>query len=48
MTLRVYEVDQEGTTRVIRPEAEVVPLEQPEASHQFPACACPQCQETAR
>ncbi|MEV3848074.1 hypothetical protein AB0J30_14920 [Streptomyces microflavus] len=48
MTLKVYEVSRDGTIRTIRPEAEVKPLEKPEASHQFPACQCPECPETAR
>lgn len=48
MTLKVYEVDAAGITRIVREEAEVVPLNQPEASHKFPACECPTCQETAR
>ncbi|WP_170994713.1 hypothetical protein [Streptomyces sp. BPSDS2] len=43
MTIKVYEVSREGVTRVVREEAEVVPLAQPEASHQFPACECAQC-----
>ncbi|CAM5377821.1 hypothetical protein I6J39_17070 [Streptomyces californicus] len=46
MTIKVYKVNGDGVTRVVREEAEVVPLEQPEPSHQFPACTCPQCQET--
>ncbi|MBK5994891.1 hypothetical protein JHN53_25260 [Streptomyces sp. MBT58] len=48
MTLKVYEVNRAGVTRVVREEAEVVPLERPEATHQFPACECPECQESAR
>lgn len=48
MTIKVYEVDREGLTRIVREEAEVVPLEQPEASHQFPACECPECKTPAR
>ncbi|XUZ24762.1 hypothetical protein ACQVDT_07245 [Streptomyces sp. RMIT01] len=43
MTLKVYEVDRGGVTRVLREEAEVVPLTEPEASHQFPACECSEC-----
>ncbi|MFD8399500.1 hypothetical protein ACFV2V_13965 [Streptomyces sp. NPDC059698] len=43
MTIKVYEVNREGVTRVIRPEAEVVPLEQAEETHRFPACECPEC-----
>ncbi|MFE1539495.1 hypothetical protein ACFW61_03410 [Streptomyces microflavus] len=48
MTIKVYEVDAAGITRIVREEAEVVPLDQPEATHQFPACQCPECRETAR
>ncbi|MFJ7062598.1 hypothetical protein ACIQVA_33715 [Streptomyces microflavus] len=48
MTLKVYEVDAAGITRIVREEAEVVPLEQPEAMNQFPACRCPECQESAQ
>ncbi|MFE2291228.1 hypothetical protein [Streptomyces sp. NPDC059452] len=47
MTIKVYEVDREGHVRVIRPEAEVIPLERPEYSHEFPACECPTCAEAA-
>ncbi|MFD4746960.1 hypothetical protein ACFWOS_16065 [Streptomyces rubiginosohelvolus] len=45
MTIKVYEVNREGVTRVVREEAEATPLDQPEATHQFPACECPQCKE---
>ncbi|OCC07504.1 hypothetical protein A3Q37_06732 [Streptomyces sp. PTY087I2] len=48
MTIKVYEVTREGLTRILREEAEVVPLARPEASHQFPACECPQCKAPAR
>ncbi|MFD4024673.1 hypothetical protein ACFWRV_14275 [Streptomyces sp. NPDC058576] len=47
MTMKVYEVTRDGLTRIVREEAEVVPLEQPEASHQFPACECPECRMSA-
>lgn len=47
MTLKVYEVNREGSVRVLREEVEVVPLEQPEASHGYPACQCTQCKEQA-
>lgn len=43
MTLKVYEVNRTGTVRVLREEAEVVPLDEPEYTHQFPACECPIC-----
>ncbi|WYB31058.1 hypothetical protein V6574_16325 [Streptomyces sp. SM1P] len=42
MTIKVYEVNREGVTRVVREEAETAPLDQPEATHQFPASECPQ------
>ncbi|EGE43160.1 hypothetical protein SACT1_3826 [Streptomyces sp. ACT-1] len=48
MTMKVYEVCRDGLTRIVREEAEVVPLEQPEASNQFPACECPECKTPAR
>ncbi|RPK64463.1 hypothetical protein EES43_09670 [Streptomyces sp. ADI96-02] len=47
MTIKVYEVDREGRIRVIRPESEVTPLESPEYSNQFPACACRACRKVA-
>lgn len=48
MTLRVYEVDRFGTTvRVVRPEAEVVPVEVVEAKAAFPACQCDRCARPA-
>ncbi|MCQ1577394.1 hypothetical protein ACWD7B_02355 [Streptomyces rubiginosohelvolus] len=43
MTIKVYEVDREGRTQVIRPESEVTPLKEPEYSHAFPACKCHIC-----
>nr|WP_185907029.1 hypothetical protein [Streptomyces sp. WAC04770] len=43
MTIKVYDVRRDGVTRVIRPEAEAVPLEQPEVTQQFPTCECPEC-----
>ncbi|PCG83323.1 hypothetical protein CIB93_25240 [Streptomyces sp. WZ.A104] len=48
MTIKVYEVNRDGLTRVVREEAEVVPLERPEASHQFPACECPSCAQVTK
>lgn len=47
MTIKVYEVDREGGTRVIRPEAEVAPLDRPEYAPEYPACECPTCSEDA-
>lgn len=43
MTIKVYEVDREGRTQVLRPESEVTPLEDPEYSQAFPACKCHIC-----
>ncbi|MFH9393537.1 hypothetical protein [Streptomyces sp. NPDC017413] len=43
MTIKVYEVDREGRARVLRPEAEVIPLEEPEFSNEFAACECRLC-----
>ncbi|MFJ6612856.1 hypothetical protein ACIQPT_21560 [Streptomyces sp. NPDC091289] len=43
MTIKVYEVDRDGRTQVLRPESEVTPLEEPEYSHEFPACECRIC-----
>ncbi|MFE7141951.1 hypothetical protein ACFVAG_29750 [Streptomyces sp. NPDC057644] len=43
MTIKVYEMDREGRTRVLRLESEVIPLEEPEFSHEFPACECRLC-----
>ncbi|MEU3655745.1 hypothetical protein AB0E67_23625 [Streptomyces sp. NPDC032161] len=43
MTIKVYEVDRYGRTRVVRPKAEVVPAETVELSTAFPACRCDRC-----
>ncbi|MFJ3706103.1 MULTISPECIES: hypothetical protein [Streptomyces] len=48
MTIKVYEVNRDGGVRVVREEAEVVPLAQPMASSVLPDCACPRCLRTAR
>lgn len=48
MTIKVYEVNRDGVTREIRPQSAVVPLEQPEATHQYPACECPECKDADR
>ncbi|MBT2425236.1 hypothetical protein J7F02_05930 [Streptomyces sp. ISL-112] len=48
MTLRVYEVNRAGITRIVREETAVKPLERPEASHQFPPCQCSKCVSPAR
>lgn len=43
MTLKVYEVNRAGITRVLRPAAPVVPATTVDASAAFPACGCPRC-----
>lgn len=43
MTMKVYEVNRDGGIRVLRPEAEVVPLETAEPSSVYPACQCDKC-----
>ncbi|MFF9689001.1 hypothetical protein [Streptomyces sp. NPDC014623] len=48
MTMKVYEVNRDGGIRVIRPEAEVLPLKTPEARHAYPACQCDQCDQSKR
>ncbi len=44
MTLKVYEVDRYGRTRVIRPKAEVVPAKTVSQSSALPPCECARCQ----
>lgn len=41
MTLKVYERTREGATRVLRPEAPVVPATTVDESAAFPDCECP-------
>lgn len=48
MTIKVYEVNRAGTTRVVRPQAEVVPLETAEESSAYPACECPRHRPAGR
>jgi hypothetical protein len=43
MTIKVYEVNREGVTRVVRPEAEVTPLKTVDQSSAYPACECKRC-----
>ncbi|MFF2009192.1 hypothetical protein ACFVWY_08975 [Streptomyces sp. NPDC058195] len=45
MTIKVYEVDQYGCTRVVKPKAEVAPVKTIPTSHDYPACQCEQCTE---
>ncbi|MER8086629.1 hypothetical protein ABTZ57_16200 [Streptomyces sp. NPDC094048] len=45
MTIKVYEVDRNGRTRVIRPEAEVTPLKTVDQSAAYPVCECDQCKK---
>ncbi|MEU3216468.1 hypothetical protein [Streptomyces sp. NPDC006971] len=48
MTIKVYEVDRYGRTRVVRPKAEVVPAEMVELSTEFPVCRCDRCKGRQR
>lgn len=41
MTIKVYEVNRAGITRVLRPETEVEPLATVDPSAAFPDCECP-------
>ena len=43
MTIKVYEVDRHGRTRIIRPTTEVTPLKGPPRTLAYPACACDRC-----
>jgi len=43
MTMKVYEVNRYGSVRVVRPEAEVVPLKTAEPPSVYPACQCDRC-----
>ncbi|MFB7007906.1 MULTISPECIES: hypothetical protein [unclassified Streptomyces] len=45
MTIKVYEVDRYGKTRVVRPEAEVVPAKTVDQSSAYPDCECDQCKD---
>ncbi|MFF3825350.1 hypothetical protein ACFYXN_16015 [Streptomyces griseus] len=47
MTLKMYEENRTGTVCVLREEAEVLPVENPEASNELPACEYPTCAEGA-
>ncbi|MFE2934085.1 hypothetical protein [Streptomyces sp. NPDC059278] len=48
MTIKVYEVDRHGRTRVRRPTTEVVPVEVVEEQFVYPACRCPRCKKAAK
>lgn len=41
MTIKVYEVDRHGLTRVLRPEAPVIPVVTVDRTAAFPDCECP-------
>jgi hypothetical protein len=41
MTLKVYEVNRAGITRVLRPAAPVVPATTADPSAAYPDCKCP-------
>ena len=43
MTIKVYQVDRNGVTRVVRPAAEVVPVKTVEPRAAFPDCECDRC-----
>lgn len=43
MTIKVYEVTREGSVRVVRPAAEVVPVKIADETFAFPVCECPRC-----
>jgi hypothetical protein len=43
MTLKVYEVDRYGRTRIVRQKFEVVPLKESPQRSAYPACKCDQC-----
>ncbi|MFE1404932.1 hypothetical protein ACFW5D_14960 [Streptomyces sp. NPDC058770] len=48
MTIKVYEVDRYGGTRIVRPKAEVVPARTVELSTEYPACRCDRCKGKRR
>ncbi|WP_406420071.1 hypothetical protein [Streptomyces sp. NBC_00842] len=43
MTIKVYQVDRNGVTRVVRPATEVVPVKTVDQSAAYPVCECDQC-----
>lgn len=43
MTIKVYEVDRYGLTRVVKPTTEVPPADSIPTSHALPPCQCAQC-----
>lgn len=43
MTIKVYEVDRHGRTRVVRPKTEVVPLKDLPRTSAYPSCECDRC-----
>jgi hypothetical protein len=45
MTIKVYEVDRYGRTRIVRPAAEVTPAKTVESRTAYPACECPRCKK---
>ncbi|MGA5424506.1 hypothetical protein [Streptomyces lavendulocolor] len=48
MTIKVYEVRPDGTTRMIRQEREVEPtVLSGVVSGSFPPCSCPRCRHVA-
>ncbi|MFD4861315.1 hypothetical protein [Streptomyces atratus] len=43
MTIKVYEVDRYGQTRIRRPTTEIAPVEVVEENFVCPPCQCPKC-----
>ncbi|MFB6817144.1 hypothetical protein ACFCV8_21620 [Streptomyces sp. NPDC056347] len=43
MTIKVYEVDRYGCTRIVKPEAEVTPVTAVPISSELPPCQCERC-----
>lgn len=43
MTIRVYQVDRNGTITQDRGKVSVLPAEEPPLASVFPPCACPRC-----
>ncbi|MEE1769312.1 hypothetical protein PUR34_14425 [Streptomyces sp. JV185] len=47
MTIKVYEVDRYGRTRIVRHKSEVVPLKAPPRTSAYPPCRCDRCGKDA-
>lgn len=46
MTLKVYEVDRYGRTRIVRPKTEVTPVDFIPVCQAYPVCRCRRCTGT--